>query len=63
MKLLEEGNRKVVVAILCVLVLTGMCAIGKLDGVAYVGGIVAISGVYAESNIRSKKITNGGKKK
>lgn len=58
-----SGNRKLILSTLCVLALVAGCIIGKVDGVVFVSGIVALAGVFVEGNIRSKKILNGGKKK
>ena len=57
------GGRKFFFACFGAVLLFGAYAIGKLDGVAFTGGIVALAGVFVEGNIRDKKITSGGKKK
>jgi hypothetical protein len=59
------GGRKNVYCLFGALLLFGGLAIGKVDGVAFTGGLVALAGVLVEGNVRSKKILNGigGKKK
>lgn len=57
------GGRKFFFACFGALLLFGAYAIGKLDGIAFAGGIVGLAGVFVEGNVRSKKILEGGKKK
>ena len=58
------GGRKNVFCLFGALLLfAGLVLTDKIDGLAFVGGLVALAGVLVEGNVRSKKILEGGKKK
>lgn len=60
----DVGGRKFLLAIVGFIMLFAATMVGKLDGVAFTGGMVALLGVFVEGNVRSKKIyQDGGKKK
>ncbi|KPJ86333.1 MAG: hypothetical protein AMS17_12865 [Spirochaetes bacterium DG_61] len=62
------GKRKVIITLACGgmiflgFILAGILKISEGLFIAYIGGITGLAGLYAEGNLRSKKITNGGGK-